>query len=185
MVLSEMKTALKSHKTLLCSHGSASKSCENATSTGAIWKRFLNGARWKRNPLRCRVNTKSSTFSSRSSAQPPSLLRNLPYLKTITLTVFRVIFFSLLYLKSLRFKGTLANLSTNFDGFVWTRENSAVIFSCRHRVNAVSLTLNTNKDGLKDFSKVASCYWLHVYWPTLREIDLFSPCLFHRVHPLP
>ena len=39
--------------------------------TGAIWKRFLNGARWKRNLWRCRVNTKSDTFSLRFSAQPP------------------------------------------------------------------------------------------------------------------
>ena len=30
-----------------------------------------------------------------------------------------------------RFKWTLANLSTNFNGFVWTHENSAVIFWCR------------------------------------------------------
>ena len=38
--------------------------------TGTIWKRFRNGAIWKRNPWRCRVNTKSSTFSLHFSAQP-------------------------------------------------------------------------------------------------------------------
>ena len=79
-----------------------SKLCENVILTGEIWKRFLHGARWKRNPWRSHM------------------------------------LFSLLYLKSLRFKWTLANPSTHFNGFVWrTHENSAVIFSCRHRVNAV------------------------------------------------
>ena len=28
-------------------------------------------------------------------------------------------------------------MSTNFNGFVWTYENFAVIFSCRHRVNSL------------------------------------------------
>ena len=38
-------------KTPLRSHGTGSKLCHNVTSTGAIWKRFLNGARWKRNQI--------------------------------------------------------------------------------------------------------------------------------------
>ena len=91
----ELKTAQKGHKAPLCSHGTGSKSCENVTWTEAIWKRFLNGARLKRNPSRCRVNTKSDTFSLPFSAQPPSVVPNLPYLKTVTLTAFRVIFFVL------------------------------------------------------------------------------------------
>ena len=37
---------LKSRKTPFRSHGTGPKMCENVTSTGAIWKRFLNGARW-------------------------------------------------------------------------------------------------------------------------------------------
>ena len=40
-------------------------------------------------PWRCRVNAKSGTFSSRF------IVSNLPYLKTVTLTAFRVIFFAL------------------------------------------------------------------------------------------
>ena len=42
-------------------------------------------------PWRCRVNTKFGTFSSHFSAQPLVLT----YLKTVTLTAFRVIFFDL------------------------------------------------------------------------------------------
>ena len=89
----ELKTAQKGHKAPLCSHGTGSKSCENVTWTEAIWKRFLNGARLKRNPSRCRVNTKSDTFS-------------LPFIVPMgtSLTSKFVVIFSLLYLKSLRFK---------------------------------------------------------------------------------
>ena len=91
------------------SHGTGSKLRETVTSsTGAIWKRFLNVASWKRNPWRCRVNTKRGTFLSRfinNSAQPPLSA----YLKkwTLTITVY---------------------LSTYFNDFVWTHKISAVSY---------------------------------------------------------
>ena len=101
------KNDTKSHNT--CSHGTGSKLRETVTSsTGAIWKRFLNGARWKRNPWRCRVNTKCGTFLSsfiNNSAQPPLSA----YLKkwSLAITVY---------------------LSTYFNDFVWTHKISAVSY---------------------------------------------------------
>ena len=65
------KRRWKVSKRLLRSHGTGSKLRENSiTLTRTIWKRFLNGAIWKWNPWRRRVNTKSSTFSLHFSAQP-------------------------------------------------------------------------------------------------------------------
>ena len=119
-VRSELKTALKSLKTPLCSHSTGSKLCENFTLIRAIWKRFLNGARWRKH-WRCCVNTKIRHFF-RSTLVP-----NHPYLKTVlTLTAFRVIFFALFEKNWGLSEFLLTYLSTNFNGFVWTHEKWTV-----------------------------------------------------------
>ena len=91
------------------SHDTGPKMCETVTLTGTIWKWFLNGARWKRNSSRCRVNTKYVTFWLHFSA--------------------------FAFLKSLRFKWTHANLLTA----LCEHTRAADIFSCQNRVNILVL----------------------------------------------
>ena len=77
---------------------------------------------------RCCVNTKSSIFLPRFSAQSPLSQNSYLY-------CFSCYFLCSIWNWILKFEWTPAHMWTNFNDFVWTHENSAVIFSCRHRVN--------------------------------------------------
>ena len=147
------------------SHGTGPKMCETVTLTGTIWKWFLNGARWKRNSSRCRVNTKYVTFWLHFSA--------------------------FAFLKSLRFKWTHANLSINFNDFVWIHESCRYFLvpeSCEH----TSLKSTSYNRTQVVYSAVLSTTsfsdkWLHSravsqsFTPGVLSIDLFREFHFDCV----
>ena len=113
------------------SHNTGPKMCETVTLTGTIWKWFLNGARWKRNSSRCRVNTKYVTFWLHFSAQPP-VSQNSNQLNCF-LCYFLCPFWKVWGLSGLMLTCQQI-LTTSCE---YTRD--ADIFSCQNRVNILVL----------------------------------------------
>ena len=113
------------------SHDTGPKMCETVTLTGTIWKWFLNGARWKRNSSRCRVNIKFVTFWLHFSAQPP-VSQNSNQLNCF-LCYFLCPFWKVWGLSGLM-QTCQQILTTSCE---YTR--AADIFSCQNRVNILVL----------------------------------------------